>query len=287
MAEPLDLLQQTIRRNRERLRAVQPGHVELLLEISREAQAEVQERVRQLDPTRFSSQRAGVVLAQLNDVIDELGREVGDDRGAVVADLGTEAAGIAQDDLRAQLGAWSGEHPGAARAIVRIDEAGEALRPGLLEHFEVSRLRYGDQAIADMRTSLALSLANDETMIQAAGRLGDTLGLEDWQAERIVRTEQSNAFHRQWIEEARADLGDDVEDFRKELVATFDPRTGTDSIFVHGQRRRMDEEFIDDKGRRYQHPPNRPNDRETVILVLSDEPSTAAAERREFEAERA
>ncbi len=270
MAPPLDILRDTVARNRERLRAVQPAHVAKLLALSLKAQAEVTERIRSLDPTRFSSQRARVVLTEINEGIDELGRQLGGDIGDAVEALGTEAAGIAREDLRAQLEAWTEEHPGAARAIVRFDEAAETLSEGLLEHFEVSRLRYGDQAILRMRDAMSLSLLNDETMIQAAARIADSVGIEEWRAERIVRTEQSTSFHRQWIDEAREDLDDDVDDFRKELVATFDPRTGDDSKFVHGQRQKLEDPFTDNAGRVYQHPPNRPNDRETVILVLAD-----------------
>lgn len=264
----LELLKRTVQRNRERLRDIQPGHIEKLLALSREAQAEITERLRELDPTRFSAQRARVFLTQINEGIDDLGRELGDQLGNAVEDLGTEAAGIAKEDLRAQLEVWAPEHPGAERAIARLDEAAEVLSPGLLEHFEVSRLRYGDQAISRMRDAMALSLLNDETMIQTAGRLADSIGIEDWRAERIVRTEQSAAFHRQWLDEAKADTEGEEDDWRKQLVATFDQRTGEDSKFVDGQQRRLDEEFVDNKGRSYQQPPNRPNDRETVILVF-------------------
>jgi hypothetical protein len=46
----------------------------------------------------------------------------------------------------------------------------------------------------------------------------------------------------------------------------LDARTGDDSIRVNGQTRDIDEPFND--GRRdYQNPPNRPNDRETVVYI--------------------
>jgi hypothetical protein len=50
----------------------------------------------------------------------------------------------------------------------------------------------------------------------------------------------------------------------KILCATFDSRTGSDSFAVHGQIRRPDEAFAWWEGL-YQHPPNRPNDREIVL----------------------
>jgi len=48
-------------------------------------------------------------------------------------------------------------------------------------------------------------------------------------------------------------------------VATFDKVTGQDSVFVHGQTKRLSEMFVDDKGREYDAPPNRPHDREIVV----------------------
>lgn len=269
MVTPLERIETTVQRNRTRLRRLQPSHAERLLALSREAQRELTERLRRLAPGRFSAQLVRVVLTQVNAVIDDLGPGLGSAIGDEVEDLGTEAAGIARADLRAQLEAWAEEQPGAARAIVRFDEAGDILSPGLLEHFEVSRLRYGDQAISRMRDAMSLSLLNDETMIQAAGRISDSIGIEPWRAERIVRTEQSAAFHRQWLDEAKQDLGDEEDEWRKELVATFDPRTGQDSKFVDGQKQKLGDPFRDNEGRVYQQPPNRPNDRETVILVLA------------------
>ena len=57
--------------------------------------------------------------------------------------------------------------------------------------------------------------------------------------------------------------------FATQLVAVFDDRTGEDSKFVHSKVRRLMEPFHD-RVRDYQHPPNRPNDREVVVLVPLD-----------------
>jgi len=62
------------------------------------------------------------------------------------------------------------------------------------------------------------------------------------------------------IREADEQLGDML----KILSATFDDRTGADSYAVHGQIRRPEESFQSWFGL-YQHPPNRPNDREVVV----------------------
>ncbi len=82
-------------------------------------------------------------------------------------------------------------------------------------------------------------------------------------AERIVRTETMGAYNRAgW--EATREADETLGDMVKVLVATIDGRTGWDSLQVHGQIRRVDEAF-EWAGGLYQHPPNRPNDREIVV----------------------
>jgi len=82
-------------------------------------------------------------------------------------------------------------------------------------------------------------------------------------AERIVRTEVMGAHNRANWETMRA-VNDEVGEMLKILSATFDSRTASDSYAVHGQIRRVNEAF-EDWYHMYQHPPNRPNDREVVV----------------------
>lgn len=82
-------------------------------------------------------------------------------------------------------------------------------------------------------------------------------------AERIVRTETMGAYNRAgW--EANREADEQLGDVVKILSATFDDRTASDSYAVHGQVRFPDEAFESWYGL-YQHPPNRPNDREIVV----------------------
>jgi hypothetical protein len=82
-------------------------------------------------------------------------------------------------------------------------------------------------------------------------------------AERIIRTETMTAYNRAGWETIR-EADDELGDMTKILSATFDNRTGWDSYQVHGQIRRPDEAF-QWAGGFYQHPANRPNDREVVV----------------------
>lgn len=82
-------------------------------------------------------------------------------------------------------------------------------------------------------------------------------------ATRIVRTEVMGAYGRAGWEAIR-EADDQLGDMTKILSATFDERTGSDSFAVHGQIRLPEEAFESWYGF-YQHPPNRPNDREVVV----------------------
>lgn len=53
----------------------------------------------------------------------------------------------------------------------------------------------------------------------------------------------------------------------KQLLAVHDNRTGRDSVYVDLQMQRLMDPFHDNMGRVYQHPPNRPNDRESMVFV--------------------
>ena len=96
-------------------------------------------------------------------------------------------------------------------------------------------------------------------------------------AERIVRTETAYAYNASRMETLHEAKARDFPDLGKKILATFDPRTAADSVAVHGQVRELREAFVDGAGRVYQHPPARPNDRETVIPWRSGWQDVAAS----------
>lgn len=93
-------------------------------------------------------------------------------------------------------------------------------------------------------------------------------------AERIVRTEVMAAHNRAQFEGMRAVNKEIGGGMLKILAATFDSRTAADSYALHGQIRRVTEAF-QDWDHLYQSPPNRPNDRETMVPHNIDWPLPA------------
>lgn len=184
----------------------------------------------------------------------------------VVTSVATDAAAVGRESMADQLDYWRRTRPdlviGGRERFAR-----QLLNEGLLEVYSVER--YTSEAVHRMRQQLSRSTLAGETIEQTIAALERQATIPRHRADTIARTETSFALHRQQRLDIGAAVGDDdlVELWLKQLVATFDRRTGDDSKFVHGQSRRPDQPFRDNEGRVYQLPPNRPNDREVVVWV--------------------
>lgn len=245
------------------LAKVAPEHRERLLAIAREIVAALEEQLKALAPGKFTTQQTRVVLVQVRAIVDILGAELGERIGSELENIGEVAARVGRDGLIGQIDAWADKFAGSVRRIAPAEVAGDLLDPGLLEYYRVSRETYGMEAISKMRGVLARGPMSGQTLAQTWEQLAEAVSISDVRAERIVRTEASFAANRRQLLDAKAaDLG-----LVKSLVTTFDTRTGPDSVFVDGQTRALDEPFSDNEGRVYQHPPNRPNDREAMVFV--------------------
>lgn len=267
-----------LRAQRAALDKVVPDRRRALMGIAEDVQRQLEQRLQRLSgsPERYQTQEVRVLLAQVREVVDTLGSEFGVRVGEELEALGREAAGIGRESLLAEIDAWADKFQGSVRRIAPVELAGDLLGPGLLEYYDVSRSTYGMDAIRQMRQSLAASSLSGETVWVATQKLSQKLDMPEWRAERIVRTEQSFALHARQMADLQAAYGPGAPGWKKQLVAVHDDRTGDDSIFVDGQTRALGEPFEDNEGRSYQHPPNRPNDREVVVFVPEVAPSGAS-----------
>lgn len=128
--------------------------------------------------------------------------------------------------------------------------------------------RYGDSVVDHFEGSLQAGLVAgtpwDDMKAQLVEGSPFLQKAPAYYAERIVRTELMGAFNSSsyaGMNEINDQTGGEM---IRIICATFDDRTGSDSICFHGQIRRMNEEFESWWGK-YMTPPNRPNDREIVV----------------------
>jgi hypothetical protein len=143
-------------------------------------------------------------------------------------------------------------------------------RRSVIRGFSESIARYGSSMVGEIERVMATSTIagiNPDDAIDAVAGVDKAFEDERWKAERIWRTEGANAYEAAKLDTAtHLNEAHDLE-LQKRLEAVFDARTGADSRYVDGQTVGLDELFQDNVGRRYARPPNRPNDRETLVYV--------------------
>lgn len=173
--------------------------------------------------------------------------------------------------LRLQEHLFSGVvRPLALEQALRFDHVLAGVRSSRLRQCSASVHRYGVRMISEFERTMQTGIVTNATtaeMIDALVAHGGPGGLfreRRYFAERIVRTELLASYNLG----AQAAMVEEVEDFpdlARIILAHHDRRTAPDSIFVHGEVRALNADFVDGAGRRYRVPPARPNDREIVI----------------------
>jgi hypothetical protein len=187
------------------------------------------------------------------------------------------------------------------REALRFDESRGRAR-SLLRSIDTSCDRYGEAMIGEYERRLQLGMVaglSNQDMVEMLTSHGGPVGevslrarvvngqvvriatetipeglfvrYRSW-AWRIVRTESANAYNGARMERMQS-MEDEFPEMKKKILAHFDSRTAEDSIAVHGQIRDVsgaNSLFRDGAGREYEHPPARPNDRETVIPWMDD-----------------
>lgn len=299
--------QRLLRIQRAQLDRLSASQMRQTLAILREARREIEERLALgaagADAT-FTRERMRQTLAQLRVAIADLERRLGDE----IRRQGAESYKLAIAHFWRQMSTFGGN-------VGRFD----APRPAdfgtprylddtllLLQH-DASIQAYGAglvQRIQQRLVTLAAAQAPWTTMVRDIAGIGGILDEDirggqfretklQSRAERIVRTELIRAYNAgHYAQLVEVDRGDPDGGWLKQLVATFDRRTGDDSVFVHGQVRKPEQPFRDNRGREYMYPPNRPNDREVMIVTRREyiaeglggttaEEAEAAAQREE------
>ena len=229
----------------------------------------------------FSTANAKAVEAQIRASIETLTDQI---EGYRIAGI-RQTAMVGLADLSRTVRGLEKHYTGLTIPL-RIDEA--ARFGGLVDgvsksvmrrHPESSVRAYGENLIGKWEEHLSSAALGQTPYFEVVERVlaaaqtpglltGDNYGaptFERWRAERIVRTEFMEALNGAKLAGMADIQANEMPDLRKMAIAHFDDRTSWDSFTMHGQVRRIDEEFEDGAGRRGQGPPLRPNDRETIV----------------------
>lgn len=219
-------------------------------------------------PDSFTTQDYRVALARVKAIIQATEDRIVKGDAGVLADAGRQARDLSLGHLEEQIARFSEHFEGTTRTV-NLSAVARTLSEVLVEKFETSVRSYGLQGVQSIQRELAMAQLAGRFPREMADRVMTVTGFgpgERWKAERIVRTELAHSYSGAHLEGLKAANEDDP-GYQKMLVATLDDRTGDDSKFVNGQVRDLDEPFEDNEGRAYQHPPNRPNDREVEVAT--------------------
>jgi hypothetical protein len=259
----------------------------LLEESARDLKKRIKQRVRAGTGDTFTQAQLKATLRQVQEVLRDLTgglRENILDTGQDAAEQGAENT---IDYLQAADQAFRGVgvQPLALKEATMLDAATQGVRSSILSRLASSgepiegadeephpaKLgileRYGVETIGHFEKTLQRGLIARKSWSDMEDEITEQSPFLQrapaYWAARIVRTEAMGAYNRAGWESIR-EADEQLEDMVKFLSATFDDRTGADSYAVHGQCRRPDQAFQSWFGF-YQHPPNRPNDREVVV----------------------
>lgn len=253
------------------------------------ATAEVVSKIARLTGSRrgstFDAYQKRLILAQLAHGQHYVAKKVG-------GELEDAARDTQHDVLRAlprAITRLENEFRGTA-PVVPIEDVARfqgiitGRRDSMLRRHETSLDKYGQRNVAKVEDALSQSLLQGETHTEAIDRVSEVLHGQWWQGERIVRSELSwaaSATQVDGIAVAR-EVIPDLQIQWRELVSDdgmpLDDRVGVDSLSLHEQvivpggmfvcppRTPTGEEVPDSLSlERIAHPPNRPNDRSSVV----------------------
>ena len=291
MAE--SLYQEVVSAHRRTLdRLIDRGSVERLRAVYMKATAEVLAKLERLGrgSTSFSHHHLQMALAQLKAgqlyVDDQMIGEL----NSATREAQVESLHMLVRDYKRLEKHFTGHAPvlpieEAARFAGVIDKS----RSSLLRQHATSIKRYGAAVIDQTQDAMALSLASGENLDGAIGRVHEVIGGNFWRAEMVARTEcafGANVVHSDGIKEIAtddADLWMQWTEFCSPDGKPLDDRVGVDSISLAGQVVKPGGLFVmpptapfpDAKGnvkvseslvgKSWEFPPNRPNDRATIL----------------------
>lgn len=228
----------------------------------------------------FTAHHSRMVLLQLEEALADFAQPMASRMAASTNDaqrLGIEA-------LAAEIHALEPEFEMAGVPLA-VEEAAvfEGLvrdeRPIIRRRLDEDVGRYSAVTVKKVERTMALGLVEGASVGEMIDAVSDSDGVfagNRYWAERIVRTEMANAYEVTKLGAMRETERTDLPGMKRQIVMVKDDRTGEDSKMINGQVVGMDEPFKDPLGpsegrpATFMHPPNRPNDRETVVPFHPD-----------------
>jgi hypothetical protein len=232
--------------------------------------ADIERDLERARPGSWTAARRAATLAQLADAVRGLSTR----QLALLRRTLPGVAARAQRDVADYLTELDRHFVGVVRPLRwdSLEWLNGYRRPLLRSRLRIYRrsfARYGAAAVSEIEDEVTRTVLIGtpwtDAREQVAAAVRGVVQDRQWMVDRIVRTETATVYSSTTmaalLEEDEAD-----DPMLKKLVAIFDNVTALDSRLLHGQTRRVREMFTDVvRGRKFDAPPNRPNDREIVV----------------------
>jgi hypothetical protein len=287
MAKPNPQIARLFQLHRRRVqRVVDQGSVRPLRQLYEDSilrtQRALERQIKLGRGTSYTAQHHRIMLAQLRVGVRELTDQIGASvalkaREAQVESLRTLVSNIQQAD---QLAVGMAPTMPLEEAAVFYGVL-QGVDPSLSRAYQTTMQTYGTQTINRVELELGAMLASGVSSYDAVGNVTAIIQGERWRAERIVRTEVMHAYnaaHERGLVEASRTIPmlysrwtENIDDM---TGRAYDNRVAADSFALHGQLSRPGGMFtmppanlVSPKlwGTQFMFPPNRPNDRATVL----------------------
>ncbi len=252
------------------------AHHEQLIRLEKDARRRVEKvleralgRIERDQTLRQFSGLENLQAAEVEILAKLTARYTGGDLEEALGEILEEGLSMAPRHAAAEVNAWL-EYYGAEARPLNLAAIAESARETVIERIPASLARWGPDVARSVRNELSASIATKQFAGTTIDQIKGAIGAERWKADRIFRTELFTSYNKAHLDGITSARDDWNIPLKKSAIAFFDARTDEDSFPVHGQVRELEANFVDGDGRRFLHPPGRPNDREKEIPWIDE-----------------
>jgi hypothetical protein len=232
----------------------------------------IKNRIFKAEPGSFTEAQSKILLLQIDQALKIL-KEKSDKEAFLGVQIASEQS---INDLAKEISFFSKEFTGI-ETVIPIDVVLKSMdsETMLFNNFQASLDAYSQTIRDNLNRELTQAIITKIPYQMVVERLDEVLGLEEWRAARIARTELHNVYNASKVQGMGIAKERYVPGLKKALIHPMDARTGEDSKILASINPivEIDEPFrytYAGKERVFLYPPDRPNDRAILIPYSSD-----------------
>lgn len=238
------------------LLTLEKDQLEKMLSLYEQVAVEIRASLEFATDYTFTTQHYYQVLAQVEAGILKMKEAI---KGQL-SDTELSSRLLSLDHLVSEITFFEAQYAGSLQVInLRVATMMDDMEQFRLLQYQTSVDTYGLNLIYEIQDIMTKAVLSQKFFSELKEEIMDTIEAKEWKAAEIIRTELNNAYNETHLVGLK-EASEEIPGLKKQWNATLDNRTGKDSISLNGQVKEINEPFIW-KGKEYQRPPIRPNDR--------------------------